>query len=41
VKHRVIPRDFQLDPVMDNPLHVDFLRLGEGAVVRVRVPIRA
>jgi large subunit ribosomal protein L25 len=39
VKHRVIPRDFQLDPVMDNPLHVDFLRLGEGARVRVRVPI--
>ena len=39
-KHRVIPRDFQLDPVMDNPMHVDFLRLGEGATVRVRVPIR-
>src|SRR6201999_1639162 len=39
-KHRVIPRDFQLDPVMDNPVHVDFLRLGEGAQVRVRVPIR-
>jgi large subunit ribosomal protein L25 len=39
-KHRVIPRDFQLDPVKDNPIHVDFLRLGEGAQVRVRVPIR-
>ena len=39
-KHRVIPRDFQLDPVMDNPTHVDFLRLGEGAKVRVRVPVR-
>jgi large subunit ribosomal protein L25 len=38
-KHRVIPRDFQLDPVKDHPLHVDFLRLGEGAQVRVRVPI--
>ena len=38
-KHRVIPRDFQLDPIMDNPLHVDFLRLGVGAKVRVRVPI--
>jgi large subunit ribosomal protein L25 len=38
-KHRVIPRDFQLDPVKDNPIHVDFLRLGEGAMVRVRVPI--
>ncbi len=39
MKHRVIPRDFQLDPVKDNPIHVDFLRLGEGAKVRVRVPI--
>jgi large subunit ribosomal protein L25 len=38
-KHRVIPRDFQLDPVMDNPIHVDFMRLGEGATIRVRIPI--
>src|SRR4051794_588188 len=38
-KHRVIARDFQLDPIMDNPMHVDFLRLGAGAQVRVRVPI--
>src|SRR5436853_964557 len=39
-KHRVIPRDFQLDAVRDNPLHVDFMRLGEGAVIRVGVPVR-
>ena len=32
-KHRVIPRDFQLDAIRDNPLHVDFMRLGEGAVI--------
>src|SRR5580693_10464687 len=38
-KHRVIPRDFQLDPVRDFPIHVDFMRLGEGARIRVRVPI--
>src|SRR6185437_5124289 len=38
-KHRVIPRDFQLDPVRDNPLHVDFMRLGEGAVIRVAIPV--
>ena len=38
-KERVIPRDFQLDPVKDLPVHVDFLRLGEGATIRVRVPI--
>jgi large subunit ribosomal protein L25 len=39
VKHRVIPRDFQLDAVRDLPLHVDFMRLGEGATIRVRIPI--
>ena len=38
-KHRVIPRDFHLDPVRDFPLHVDFLRLGEGATIRVSVPL--
>src|SRR5258708_13446337 len=39
-KHRVIPRDFQLDPVRDLPVHVDFLRLGIGAHIRVRIPVR-
>jgi len=29
-KHRVIPRDFHLDPVRDFPIHVDFMRLGEA-----------
>src|ERR1700761_7352818 len=39
VKHRVIPRDFQLDAVRDRPLHVDFMRLGEGATIRVSIPV--
>jgi large subunit ribosomal protein L25 len=38
-KHRVIPRDFQLDPIRDRPLHVDFMRLGEGATIRVNIPV--
>jgi large subunit ribosomal protein L25 len=38
-KHRVIPRDYHLDPVKDFPLHVDFMRLGEGATIRVSVPL--
>jgi large subunit ribosomal protein L25 len=38
-KQRVIPRDFQLDPVKDLPVHVDFLRLAEGAQIRVRIPV--
>ena len=37
--HRVIPRDFQLDAVKDLPVHVDFLRLGVGAKIRVRIPV--
>jgi large subunit ribosomal protein L25 len=38
-KHRVIPRDFHLDPVRDFPVHVDFMRLGEDATIRVSVPL--
>ena len=38
-KTRVIPRDYQLDPVRDFPMHVDFLRLKAGQLVRVEVPV--
>ncbi|MBI1202104.1 MAG: 50S ribosomal protein L25/general stress protein Ctc [Rhodopseudomonas sp.] len=38
-KHRVIPRDFQLDAIKDLPMHVDFLRVAEGAEVRVKVAV--
>jgi large subunit ribosomal protein L25 len=39
-KHRVIPRDLQVDPVKDQPIHVDFLRVGKDALIRVEVPVR-
>jgi len=39
-KHRVIPRDYQLDPVKDHPVHVDFLRVGEGQTIRVAIAVR-
>ena len=39
-KVRVIPRDFQLDPVSDKPLHVDFLRVTAGSMVTVEVPVQ-
>jgi large subunit ribosomal protein L25 len=38
-KSRVIPRDYQLDPVKDIPLHIDFMRLKEGQKIRVEVPV--
>ncbi|MFM1816983.1 MAG: ribosomal protein [Pseudomonadota bacterium] len=37
---RVLPRDVQLDPVKDLPIHVDFLRIGPDSRIRVDVPVR-
>lgn len=36
---RVLPRDIQLDPVMDFPIHVDFQRINDDGRVRVDVPV--
>ena len=38
-KTRVIPRQLQLDPVSDRPVHVDFMRLAEGASVKLEIPV--
>jgi large subunit ribosomal protein L25 len=38
-KVRAIPRDVQLDPVKDFPIHVDFLRVGKGTRITVEVPV--
>jgi large subunit ribosomal protein L25 len=37
---RAIPRDVQLDPVKDIPIHVDFQRIGADNRVRIGVPMR-
>jgi large subunit ribosomal protein L25 len=39
-KSRVLPRDIQLDPVKDLPIHIDFQRVGPASRVRVSVPVR-
>ncbi len=39
-KRRVLPREVQLDPVQDTPLHVDFQRVGASSTVRVIIPVR-
>lgn len=38
-KEMVLPRDVQLHPVTDWPLHVDFLRLEKGATINIMVPV--
>ncbi len=37
---KVLPREAQLHPVSDEPLHVDFLRTEAGAMISVDVPVR-
>jgi large subunit ribosomal protein L25 len=39
-KERVIPRDVQVDPVRDFPIHVDFLRVTRTSRIDVEVPVQ-
>ncbi len=39
-KSKAIPRDVQLDPVKDLPLHVDFQRIGADNRVKIGIPMR-
>ncbi len=38
-KIRVLPKDYQLDPVRDFTMHVDFLRVSKDSVVTVEIPV--
>ena len=38
-KLRVLPRDIQLHPVSDEPVHADFVYVSRGATVTVEVPV--
>lgn len=38
-KHHVLPKSYQLDPVKDTLMHVDFLRVGAKTIVTVNIPV--
>jgi large subunit ribosomal protein L25 len=38
-KIRTLPRDVQFDPLSDQPVHVDFLRVSANTRIRVYVPV--
>jgi large subunit ribosomal protein L25 len=38
-KHRCLARDVQMQPVTDQPIHVDFMRVSADARVHVQVPV--
>jgi large subunit ribosomal protein L25 len=37
--HRTLPRDVQVHPATDAPMHVDFMRVGSHSRVTVTVPV--
>lgn len=37
---QVLPREVQLHPVTDVPLHVDFLRLAADTTIRIQIPVQ-
>ncbi|TWG61093.1 MULTISPECIES: 50S ribosomal protein L25/general stress protein Ctc [unclassified Aminobacter] len=39
-KIQVLPKAYQLDPVRDFPIHVDFLRVSKNTTVTVQIPVR-
>ena len=39
-KVRVLPRDFQIDPMTEKPTHIDFLRVVAGSTVTIEVPVQ-
>lgn len=38
-KHKVLPKDYQLDPVKDFMMHVDLLRISSKTIVTVNIPV--
>ncbi|MDR0968815.1 MAG: 50S ribosomal protein L25/general stress protein Ctc [Holosporaceae bacterium] len=38
-KQKLVAKDIQFHPVTDQPLHIDFMRVGKGSKVSVRVPL--
>ncbi|GGE86870.1 50S ribosomal protein L25/general stress protein Ctc [Stappia taiwanensis] len=38
--HLVIAKDYQLDPVRDDLIHVDFLRVAKGSELTVEIPVQ-
>ena len=37
---KVLPRDIAYDPVSDEPIHIDFMRIVEGAKLILEIPVK-
>ena len=39
-EEKVLPRDISFDPLSDEPLHIDFLRIVKGTKLALEIPVR-
>ena len=37
---KVLPRDIAYDPVSDEPIHIDFIRITKGSVLNLEIPVK-
>ena len=36
---KVLPRDISFDPVSDEPIHIDFMRISKGSTLILEIPV--
>ena len=39
-EEKVLPRDIAFDPLSENPIHIDFLRIVKGTKLALEIPVR-
>ena len=39
-KEKVLPRDIAYDPVSDEPIHIDFMRIAKGSKLILEIPVK-
>jgi large subunit ribosomal protein L25 len=37
---KVLPREIAYDPISDEPIHIDFIRITKGAMVTLEIPVK-
>ena len=37
---KVLPREIAYDPVSDEPIHIDFIRIVKGSVLSLEIPVK-
>ena len=39
-EEKVLPRDISFDPLSDEPVHIDFLRIVKGSKIALEIPVK-